>query len=386
VSSLSHKKEGIDPEKGNVNIKLEFIEIYILEGKLLRKKVLYGFLCWLLIGLLLTPALPAAEYEELSLTQALAMGVEANFAIKRAKLTWENARLNYEKNKAVQPLSGSRSSELQLELNLLQAEERYRQTKGQALLAIARQYLEVLKTEQERAWRRKQLEWEEMTLRLLEQQVAQGYETRLALIRQENKYHNARQELKTLEDKYDQLARELAVAIGWPAETSVLRLKPVNTVLTWELSEDDCLDLARANSLSLRSVMLEVDLARLALDRAQIGTALPVELQELENNLALANLRREEAQWELDNSVRQQYRALTQQAENLALNEIHLATVRENFAKVQQQLKAGLLKEVDRLAAEAELLQAEFQMLTAVTNYRIKKWEFQQLLGLDLEV
>ena len=352
----------------------------------MRKKVLYGIFCWLLVGLLFTPVLPAAEPQELSLAQALAMGVEANFAIKRAKLTWENARLNYEKNKAVQPLTGSRSSELQLELNLLQAEENHRRTKNQALLAIARQYLEVLKTEQERTWRRKQLEWEELTLGLLEREVAQGYKTHLALIQQENKYHNARLELKTLEDNYDLMVQELAVAIGWPAEAPVPRLKPVNTTLTWKLREEDCLSLARANSLSLRAAGLEVDLAQLALDRAQIGMALPVELQELENNLALATLRREEAQWELDYSVRQQYRALARLDENLALNEIHLATVRENFAKVQQQQKAGLLKEVDRLAAEAEMLQAEYQMLTAVTNYQLKKWEFQQLLGLDLEV
>ncbi|NLY90798.1 MAG: TolC family protein [Firmicutes bacterium] len=352
----------------------------------MRKKALYGLCCWILVGLLLTPALPAAGYQELSLDQALEMGLAANYAIKRAKLTWENARLNYEKNKAVQPLTGSRSSELQLELNMLQAEENYRRTKDQALLAIARQYLEVLKTEQERTWRRKQLEREEMTLRLLEQQVAQGYETRLALIQQENKYHNARQELKTLEDNYDLLAQELAVAIGWQAGVPVPRLKPVNTALTWELSEDDCLNIALTNSRSLRVAGLEVDLAQLALDRAKIGAILPVELQELENNLALATLRRDETRWELENSVRQQYRALTRLAENLTLNENHLATVRENFAKVQQQHKVGLLKEVDRLAAEAELLQAEYQMLTAVTNYQLKKWEFQQLLGLDLEV
>ena len=32
------------------------------------------------------------------------------------------------------------------------------------------------------------------------------------------------------------------------------------------------------------------------------------------------------------------------------------------------------MKEVDRLAAEAELLQAEFQMYSAVTSFQLKKW------------
>jgi len=354
--------------------------------ELLRKKALYGFFGWLLVGLLFTPVVPAAADTGLSLEQALAMGLEANYSIKKAKLTWENARLNYEKNKASQPLTGSRSSELQLELNLLQAEENYRQTKNQALLSIAKQYLEVLKTEQEKTWRQKQLESEELALRLVEQQVTQGYATHLALIQQENKYHKARQELKTAEDNYDLLLQELMVAIGWPAERSIPRLQPVNTALTWKLSEEECLNLALANSRSLQAAELEVELARLALDRARLGTALPVELQELENNLALATLRWEEARWQLENSVHQQYRALSRLAENLALNENNLTTVRANFAKIQQQQKAGLLKEADRLAAEAELLQAEYQMLTVVTNYQSKKWEFQQLLGLDLEV
>ena len=65
----------------------------------------------------------------------------------------------------------------------------------------------------------------------------------------------------------------------------------------------------------------------------------------------MANLRRDEAARELENTVRQQYRVLTQLAENLALNEIHIATVRENFSKVQQQRQVGLVKEVDYLAA-----------------------------------
>ena len=351
----------------------------------MRKNIIYAMLLWTLLALVIPPVVSAAA-PELSLAEALALGMEANYGIKKARLTWENARLHYERNKAASTLAGSRYTQLQLELNLLQAEDNYRRTKDQAMLQIARKYLEVLQTEQEINWRQKQLEWEAMTLDLMAKQVAQGYETRLALMRQENEYHRARLELKRLEDSYDQLRRELAKEIGWQPTRPALSLKPVETALTWELSETDCQNRARANSLALRALILEVELAQIALERARLGPVLAVELQELKNNLQLTLFRQEEAEWELENSVRQQYAALMQLAENLTLNQVHVATVRANFEKVQKQYEVGLLKEVDRLAAEAELLQAEYQMFNAVTNFQLKKWEFQQMLGLDLEV
>ena len=104
------------------------------------------------------------------------------------------------------------------------------------MLQIARGYLEVLQTEQEINWRRKRLEREALTLNLMEQQVAQGYETRLALMKQENEYYQARLELKKLEDSSDQLRRELAKEIGWRLDGAALSLKPVEMTLRWEVS------------------------------------------------------------------------------------------------------------------------------------------------------
>ncbi|NLM37893.1 MAG: TolC family protein [Firmicutes bacterium] len=356
----------------------------------MRKNIIYALLLGVLMALAAlvnSPAVPAAEAEkELKLAEALAQGLEANYGIKKAWLSWENARLNYERNKAASMLAGSRYTQLQLELNLVQAEDNYRRTKNQALLQIARKYLEVLQSEQEIAWRQRQLASEARTLEQMEQQVAQGYETRLALMRQENDYHRTRLDLKKAEDNYAQLRRELAKEIGWPPDGPVFRLRPVETALTWEVSETECQSRARENSLSRRAAALEVELARIALERAELGLVPPVELQELQNNLELALLRQEETDMELENSVRQQYAALKQLAEDLTLNRVHLAAVRANFEKIQKQYDVGLLKEVDRLAAEAELLQAEYQMFSAVTNYQLKKWEFQQLLGMDPEV
>lgn len=357
------------------------------EGEVLRKKLWCGICFLALAALVFVPMAPAAEVRELSLGEALALGLESNFAIKKAKFNWENASITYEKSKAANLLTASRVNELQLELNLLQAEANFLQTKDQALLTIVRQYLEVLKTRQERAWKRKKVEWAATTLEQMQKQVDQGYETRLTLMRQENEYHSTRLELKTLEDNYEQLGRELMVAIGQPmVGLADLALKPVSISLTWELNEEECQALARNHSRALQSITLEEEIARITLEKAIIDSVLPVEVQELENKLTLTTIRRQEAAWELENSVRKQYAALKQLTEEIALNEVHLVTVRENFQKIKQQQKVGLLKPVDYLAAEAELLQAEYQMQAAVGNFQLRKGEFQQLLGMDLEV
>lgn len=353
----------------------------------MRKKLWGWFFLLALVTLVFVPMASSAGVRELSLGEALTFALESNFTIKKAKFNWENARINYEKSKVDNMLTASRVNELQLALDLLQAEANYRQTKEQALLTIARQYLEMIKIQQERVWKRKHVEWVAMTLAQMQKQVNQGYETRLALMRKENEYHSARLELKTLEDNYEQLGRELMMAIGQPLEgLATLVLKPVNTSLDWELTEEECQVLARRHSLALQSIALEEEIARLTLEKAIVDALLPVEVQALKNKLTLTTIRHQEAVWELENSVRKQYAALRQLAEEIALNEVHLVTVRDNFQKIEQQQKVGLLKPVDYLAAETELRQAEYRMQAAVGNFHLKKGEFLQLLGMDLEV
>ena len=65
----------------------------------MRKNITFTMLFWALLALVISPVLSAAA-PELSLAEALALGLEANFGIKKAWLTWENAKLNYERGKA----------------------------------------------------------------------------------------------------------------------------------------------------------------------------------------------------------------------------------------------------------------------------------------------
>ena len=101
-----------------------------------------------------------AEVKPLTLEKALSLGEEANYELKMAKLRLDNARLDYEKNKATNQLAVSRYADLQREKNLLEAQAGYEQTRNQVLLAIAQTYLEIGKVNREKLLRSKAVEYE----------------------------------------------------------------------------------------------------------------------------------------------------------------------------------------------------------------------------------
>ncbi|NLW55731.1 MAG: TolC family protein [Firmicutes bacterium] len=346
------------------------------------KKRLIGPMIFLL-GLV--QVLGGAEVKPLTLEKALSLGEEANYELKMAKLRLDNARLDYEKNKATNQLAVSRYADLQREKNLLEAQAGYEQTRNQVLLAIAQTYLEIGKVNREKLLRSKAVEYEAQLLQDLDAQVELGYKTRIELLKQENEYHSARLALRKTEDQHNQLLRNLEAQIGVAPGELQVALEECTTPTGWSLSLEESRALARQNSLNLRSLDLGVELAELDWERGQVGPLSAWEANKLENNLKLARLARERALADLDTSVVKQYATVRQKEEELAINRTHLLTVQTNYKKIQQQQAVGLINRTDRIAAEVELLQAEYQALVTVSAFLLEKWKLQQLLGLELE-
>lgn len=326
-----------------------------------------------------------AEIRKLSLEEAWDMGLQSNYELKIAELRMENARLDSEKNKADNILAASRYSDLQVEMNLIQAESNYTQTKDQVLLTIAQKYLEILKTKQERKLKKKQVEYEEKSLKDLEIQVEKGYKTRIELLRQENTYHNALLSLKKVEDNYYQLSRDFKAKLGLKGNSEI-ELVEVPTPASWYFHEEEAVELAIKNSLALKALNLQIEMAKIEVERAKVNLQVEWEQKKLENNLDLAVLNEEQTRWELINSVYKQYTSVSQAKEELTLNRTHLAMVKKNYQLVQQQKKAGLISQLEQISAEVELLQAEYQAQIAVASFYQEKWKLQQVLGFELEV
>jgi len=345
-----------------------------------------GFFLAFLLVFGVSQATFGAEVKLLSLEEALTMGIQSTYEIKMAKLRLDNASFDYEQNKALNMLTTSKYSELQLELKLIQAEANYRQTKDKVLFEIAQKYVEMFKVEQEKRLKSKQVEIEEKSLRDLEIQVEKGYKTRLELLQQENKYHITLLALKKIEDNYQQLTRDFETKIGLEPGELGIELKDIATPTSWSLNEEEAIVLALKNSLTLQALTLETELAKIDLERAKIGPLLALEQKKLENNLELALLNQEQSRAEVKRVVGNQYASLRQVEEELALNRTHLEIVKKNYQLVQQLQAADLISLLDQISAEVELLQAEYQMRVAITGFYLEKWKLQQLIGLELEV
>lgn len=346
-----------------------------------KKRLLWTmlFLCGL------TQVIGSAGTDQLTLEQALTLGEQANYELKMAKLRLDNARLDYERNKADNLFSVSKYADLQVQRDLIEARSGYEQTRNQVLLEIAQTYLEIGKAKREQMLRRKEVAYEEQLLQELEAQVQLGYKTRTELLKQENEYHSAHLALRKTEDQYTQLIRNFEAQIGFAPGNLQANLEESAAPTGWSLSLEESRALARKNSLTLQSLALGVELAKIDRERGKIGPLSAWETNKLENSLELAILTKERSQADLDTSVVKQYAAVRQKEEELEINRTHLVTVKTNYEKIQQQQAVGLLSRLDAIAAEVELLQAEYQSLVTVSGFFLEKWKLQQLLGLELE-
>lgn len=348
----------------------------------MKKKALLLFVVsFFMLGL--TQSALGEKPLSITLKDALIMGIESNSEIRMAALKLDNAKLDLEKTKAANALTVSRHTDLQYELSRVRAVENYRQTKDKVFLEIAQGYLNILKSEAEKGLRAKEVELEEKSLKEFEAQVGKGYKTHLELLQQRNRYHSALLALKKAEKNHLQLYWDLQLKLGVEAGLELMAVTPPSE---WLGGVEEAVELAVKNSLDLQSVALEVEMAKIDLERAEIGSTLELERKKLQNSLEVALLNKEKSTTDLVGSVQRQYASLYQAEEEFFLNEANLAIVEENYRMIQRQEAAGLVSQLDLLSAEKEILQARYQNLVAIANYYLEKWRLQQLIGLELEV
>ncbi|MCK4240940.1 MAG: TolC family protein [Candidatus Atribacteria bacterium] len=354
---------------------------------IVSKLILFFIIFFIFSGILFgaEPTQPT-EPKEIDLSQAVNLALTNNLNLKIANLDLENAQIDYEKTKASNLLTESRYIELQGDLGLLQAKDNYIQTRNQVIIDVVQKYLQSNQAKKNITAKSKETELEKNLLEEVKAQVKAGHKGNLDLLRQENRYNNAVFDLEKANDDCQQSFREFKLELGSNnQEGEEFNLVEVDCPEIWQIGEEEALKKAIENSFTLELRRRQIELAKIDLERAEVAASPELDLQELKNDVELANLNYDKTQKELNNSIRKQFYVYKQAIDSLDLNQQNLNYERENHGIISEQVKAGLKTKNDLLSAEISLLQAEYNLNSAILNYYMTKLTMQKLIGQRIE-
>lgn len=83
-------------------------------------------------------------------------------------------------------------------------------------------------------------------------------------------------------------------------------------------------------------------------------------------------------------AFRSQYYLFQQAVKRLGLSQDNIKKIRENYQIIKAQIEAGLKTDNDLLEAEVQLLQAEYTLQQAITNYYLNELQIKQTMGLEI--
>jgi outer membrane protein TolC len=346
----------------------------------MKKKL--GILIFLLLGITMMGSIHIAAQEniKLDLPQAVEMALANNLEFQEASYQLKNTEVDIKKNESQNLLIQSSLLERQNELLLIQGEEQYQQKKEDLIIQVVDEYLQLKLTQKDLQVKEKETELEKNTLEEIKAQVKAGYKIELDVLEQSNEYYDALFSFESAKLDYQKLLGNFRVTLGLNSD-SQFELIAINVPDFEEIELDEALQKGRQNSAALQMNNLEIDLASLELEKSKVSDIPEIDLNKLENNLAITRLDYQIAQQSLDYQIQSQWQNYIQTKNDITLSQNSLNQIKENKTIISNQVKAGLASKDDELSANIGLLQAEYRIASSVRNYYNALLNLQSIMG-----
>ena len=345
------------------------------------KKKMVILVC-LLLGIMLIGSIQviAQENIKLDIPQAIEMALVNNLEFQKAAYQSENAEINAKRNEAENRLTQSNLLERQNELSLIQEKEQYQQKKEDLIIQVVDEYLQLKLVQKDLQVKERTSEMEKNILEDIKAQVKAGYKVELDVLEQSNEYYNALFSFESAKLDYQKLLGNFQVTLGLNSK-SQFELVVIDTPGFIEIQLDEALQKGRQNSVALQMSNLEIDLASLTLEKSKVSDTPEIDLNELENNLAMTRLDYQIAQQNLDYQIQSQWQNYVQTKNDITLSQNSLNQIKENKTIISNQVKAGLASEDEELSAIVGVLEAEYRLASSVRNYYNALLNLQSIMG-----
>ena len=339
-------------------------------------------LAFLLFGIMMIGniQITAQETIKLGLSQAVEMALTNNLEFQKAGHQLENAEIDAKRKEAENLLTQSNLLKRQSELLLIQEKEQYQQKKEDLIIQVIDEYLQLKLTQKDLQVKEKESELEKKILEDIKVQVKAGYKVQLDVLEQSNEYYDALFSFESAKLDYQKLLGNFRVTLGLNSK-SQFELVAINVPDFKEIELDEALQKGRQNSVSLQMNNLEIDLASLELEKSRVSDIPEIDLNKLENNLAITKLDYQIAQQNLDYQIQSQWQNYIQTKNDITSSQNSLNQIKENNTIISNQVKAGLASKNDELSANIGVFQAEYRIASSVRNYYNALLNLQSIMG-----
>lgn len=350
-----------------------------MRNNCIRKNLLILLLTLLLINL--SCSVFAAKQIKIDLETAVTMALENNLDLKIAKVELARVSLEYQQNKASNLVNVSRYNDLEAEINLKSAQNTYQNTKYQVITDTIKQYTGLWLATYDLRVKTKQLEVRKRLVKEARAQYKIGNIGTTDLIEKENDYSDTKLALETATEDYQQYIRELkrSLDLGEEAELVLADLSSENS---WQITEDQAVSTALKNSLELILKEKNLELAQIDAERAKISDA-ELDKKIKDKKVAAARLDKKNTGDELENSVREDYHDFKESIGKIALTKDIWDETQEEYKISKKQYDVGLLTRTEAIQYEVNMMEAEYEYLSAIANYYLAKQVLQQEMNLQ---
>lgn len=348
-----------------------------------KKRVITALL---VVGILFSSVLVMAEDTQSGLQDIIDRALKENMDLELAKLSLEEARINYKKSNLQNLMTNSKLEELKAELQMVKAEDNYRAQKNGIIIDITGDYLEIIKLDKQIETNEKEVQLEESKVEKVKAELEVGYKGDLELFEQQTTYQDKVDTLETNRDSKQQKTKILKQNAGIGEENVGIKIYSLTRPQEWDITEQEAVETALASSTVIVNREKQIEVAESDLDRAKISGAPELDIRQKELALKRAKLNLIKEKQNIENEVQSSFFQYKQAVKNMNIAEKRMIQAKDQYEIIREQYQAGLVSKNDLLTADANSMKAGEGFNTAIINYYIAKLNLQDSMGMKLEV
>ena len=325
----------------------------------------------------------SSEIEKINLEKTYELMKRNDVDFKLVKLKLDNLILETKENKINNLLVNSKIEEKKIELNFEKTKNNYLNEKNQRLIYIAEKYFKLLELKKEKNIKEKEILYESELLETIKAEEEKGYKNKIDVFNQENNLNNSIVISENIKSDYKQELREFKYILGINQSKNIELENKIEYEIDKKLNEINY-NKNINDKEEIKLIKQEIKILEDEIKKAEIKEIAQIKISELKNNLQIKKLQKEKLIGELTNNLRRQHYLYKKAVNNLKMRKNNLKTVKENHFLLNQQYKKGMIKKIDLLNSELNLLKEKANYEKSIYNYHLNLLKLRNILGENL--
>ena len=349
----------------------------------MKKKLFLTIPIIFLLLILLVSGINAEASNKLSLEETLEIMLNNDVELKISSLELENAIIEQQEKEINNMLEKSKTSNLELDKFYNQQKKIYKDTKNKRLIETANKYFNILELKYEMEIKEKELNYEKKVLENVKAEVETGYKNSADLFSQQNDYNNILIAMNNAKSDFKQEKEEFQFVLDLSENKNII-LKEINEFNIRKKYDNLNYEKIIKNNQNVKLKEKEIQIAEGKLKQAEIRENARKEIKKLENKLKIAKLETNKVKQDFRNKIKEQHYLYQRSIENIKMRKDNLTELKNNYEIIKEQYNKGLVKKVDVLKTEINLMKGKKRYFESIHNYYINLIKLKDVMGEEL--